>query len=176
MRQCWRLCGICTWPPAPLFLVRRSCEVCVCVQSALSLLLSLIFGQSAKQQEQLSATAGVLASRSAACPHCQSMPWHTCASAQQQLSVSAATGALDQRVRVLERDNAQMAADVAHVQEAAKSSERLASVLRRDVARAQQVRRFDVVLCLRRQLDWLPCAEQASLQDCLLCTGQMSES
>ena len=39
----------------------------------------------------------------------------------------------------LERDNAQMSADVVHVREAAKSSERLAAVLRKDVARAQQV-------------------------------------
>ena len=41
---------------------------------------------------------------------------------------------------MLERDNAGMSADLAHVKEGAKSSDRTASVLRRDVARAQQVR------------------------------------
>ena len=52
---------------------------------------------------------------------------------------TAHAGALDQRVRLLERDHAQMAAEMTHARETAKSSDRIASVLLRDVARAQQV-------------------------------------
>ena len=67
--------------------------------------------------------------------------------------LSSGAGGLEQRVAVLESENAQMTADVAHIRNSGGQADRLAAVLRRDVARSQEVR----ALHLPKPWPWAAC-------------------
>ena len=66
---------------------------------------------------------------------------------------SSCAGGLEQRMAILESENAQMMADVAHIRNSGGQADRLTAVLRRDVARSQEV----CALGLSGFLPWLAC-------------------